>query len=417
MVLMDNHDKYVIVLKLMREGSEIELVKSLGYKIILFATELTISELMEVDVPYEIDLNDEDAVLSKAKELSEKYNIVGVFTLNEYRVALAARIRKVLGITYGLSYEAAFRCRNKKETRKILTDNNVNSVKYRLIRSIEEADKALETIHLPVVIKPSNDAGSEMVYCCKTINEVHSAIQSIQECKGNLVGQEIDKEILLEEFLTGPEFSVETYTFNKQTKIIAITAKKVLSPFNPIEVGHTVPARIDADTVKSIEKIIKDSVEAIGIDYSITHIELKLTPMGPKIIEINARPGGDQITTLVEMTTGYNLHEIELLASLGLPIDKAHKREIISSSASIRFLISDSDGIIEFGDQLSVLDNPLVTQVVMYEEDGDLVEKTTSNYNRLGYFIVKGSDSQYSEEIAEGLLSKINIKIKQREVI
>ncbi len=223
---MNKQGNYVLVLKLMSKGKEFDLIKQLGYKIISFATELTINEALETDVPIEIDLNNSTAVLSKAVELSKKYNIVAVFTLNEYRVPLCALIRETLGIKFGISYEAAFRCRNKKETRKILSDTNINTVKYQLIHSFYEAETALKMIPLPVVIKPSNDAGSKMVYCCKTKDEVHSAIISIQSCKNNLVGEKLDDEILLEEFLTGPEFSIETYTFQGKTKIIAITAKK-----------------------------------------------------------------------------------------------------------------------------------------------------------------------------------------------
>ncbi len=139
---------------------------------------------------------------------------------------------------------------------------------------------------------------------------------------------------------------------------------------------------------------------------------MKLTPSGPKIIEINARPGGDEIPKLVEMTTGLNLHKISLLISLGIPIEMADVTAKESNSASIRFLIADNDGIVELGKQLDILSNPYVTQLKINVNDGDTVEKTTSNYNRLGYFIVKGNDTQYSEDIAEDLLSKIKIKIK-----
>lgn len=409
---MNEQEKYVLVIKHMSEGKEFNLVRELGYKIISFSTELTINESLEIDVPVEIDLNNESAVLSKALELSKKYNIVGVFTLNEYRVTLCALIRETLGIKYGISYKAAYKCRNKKETRKILSETNVNSVKYQLIHTFDEAKAAINNIPLPVVIKPSNDAGSKMVYCCRTIDEVNSAINSIQSCENNLVGQKLDKEIILEEFLEGPEFSIETYTFKKETKIIAITAKKVLSPFFPVEVGHTVPAKLDNDLVEEIEELIKKVILVLDIDFSITHIEIKLTSFGPKIVEVNARPGGDEIPTLVEMTTGYNLSKIALLISLGVPIENIGSKAKISNSASIGFLISDSDGKVEFGNLLDVLDNPSVTNVKINVNEGDIIEKTTSNYNRLGYFIVKGDDNQYSEDIVENLLSKIDIKIK-----
>ncbi|OPX43924.1 alanine-anticapsin ligase BacD [Ruminiclostridium hungatei] len=406
-------EKYVLVIKLM-DGTEFDLVKDSGYKVIAISPEFTTSEVMRVDIPIKIDLNDEDCVISKIHELSNKYNIVAVFTLNEYRVQLGARIREELGIPFGISYEAASNCRNKKRTREILSCKGVNTVKYSIIHSSDEVEETLLKIPLPVVVKPSNDAGSNMVYCCQTKKEVIDAIETIKNCENNSVGQKLDKDIILEEFLTGPEFSVEAYTFGGKTEVLAITAKKVVSPFFPIEEGHTVPSRIKNEESQMITSLVEKAMLALGIDYTVTHTEVKLTPGGPKIIEVNARPGGDKIPVLVNMTKGYNLHKIALDISLGKNIEDACSEVETSGSASIRFFIADSDGVVKLGNTIEVLQsNPDVVYFNMNVEEEDRVSKTTSNYNRLGYFIVKGNNEKYSEDIAEDILNKINITVIQ----
>ena len=404
-------EEYVLVIKLM-DGTEFNLVKELGYKIIAISPEFTISEVMMVDIPIQIDLNDEKGVIIKVLELAEKYNIVAVYTLNEYRVQLGASIREVLEIPFGISCEAASNCRNKKKTRGILTNKGINTVKYSIIHSCDEVEKTLLNIPLPVVVKPSNDAGSNMVYCCQTKSEVSDAVRNIKNCEINSVGQKLDKDIILEEFLSGPEFSVEAYTSNGRSTILAITSKKVVSPFFPVEAGHTVPSPLKNKEMQMVISLVKKAIFELGIDFTVTHTEVKLTPNGPKIIEINARPGGDKIPVLVKMTTGYELHKIALFLSLGRSVETICNEVETSKSASIRFFIANRDGIVRLGNTIKVLENN--TDVISFEmnvEDGDCISKTTSNFDRLGHFIVKGNNERYSEEIAENILNVINFSI------
>ncbi|MGR5913240.1 hypothetical protein [Bacillus cereus] len=110
------NNQYVLVIS--PRDNEVDLVKELGYGVILIRKNISFDEMFSVEVPVEIDLNDEEIVVGKCKELSEKYNVVGVYTLNEYRIPLAAKVGEILEINSFLSYETAITCRNKKLARK-----------------------------------------------------------------------------------------------------------------------------------------------------------------------------------------------------------------------------------------------------------------------------------------------------------
>lgn len=86
------NNQYVLVIS--PRDNEVDLVKELGYGVILIRKNISFDEMFSVEVPVEIDLNDEEIVVGKCKELSEKYNVVGVYTLNEYRIPLAAKLVK-----------------------------------------------------------------------------------------------------------------------------------------------------------------------------------------------------------------------------------------------------------------------------------------------------------------------------------
>jgi len=77
---MRQKDKAIIVIGTARENNELEMVHALGYKAILFNTEIDIESALQIDVPVEIDLNNEDLAISKALSLSDKFEIQGVFT-------------------------------------------------------------------------------------------------------------------------------------------------------------------------------------------------------------------------------------------------------------------------------------------------------------------------------------------------
>lgn len=388
--------------------NEIELVQALGYKVILFKAEVGLDEAFMVDLPIEVDLNNEDLVVERLNEVSDRYDISGVFTLNEYRIPLAAKMSNHLGISSGLSVLAANQCRNKKLTRQVLNSKNVSSVQYELVCCEEEAKSKLSSFQLPVIVKPSNESGSKNVRFCRTDQEVVEAVRDILQQSRNFVGQPLDREVIVEEFLDGTEYSVEACTIKGETRIIAIT-EKFVTPFPyATEVGHTVPANLCKDNIQEISQLVKEGLLALEIDNGVTHTEVKLTSKGPKIIEVNGRPGGDDIPVLVRAVTGYDLCELSLHIALGGSFENAPWHEPVAPSASIRFLVADSSGTVFFKEDVN---HDQLYRMEIYVEQGEEVAKTTSNYNRLGYFIVFGTEEKSSNQIADEVMEQINLHV------
>ncbi|MFP3845748.1 ATP-grasp domain-containing protein [Priestia filamentosa] len=389
---------------------EVKIVKEFGYRTILLRKEIPLTEIFEVDMPIEIDLNNEEMVLERCLELKDKYNIVSVFTMNEYRIPLASKISEMLKLDYSLPYKAAVACRNKKIARKQLNEANVGLVHHQLVSSQEDLLANSNHIKFPVIVKPSNDSGSRNVYLCQGIEEVSIAVQTILRSSENIVGQSIDSEILIEEFLSGPEFSVEAYTVHGHTTILGIT-KKIVTPHPfSIEVGHDFPAQLNSDEEASIQELVKESLNVIGVDFAVTHTEVKLTKDGPKIVEINARPGGDEIPELAKAVTGIDLKTLAFYVTLGKGIDSLSLSSPIASSASIRFLLANKAGKAVFNKDFN---SPYIKQKKWYIQNGDTVPKTENNFNRLGYFIIHGDKDTSSTEVANSVQKYLDVTIQQ----
>lgn len=409
--MMKKKQKAVIVIALRSEDNGIEFVKSRGYQVIFFSTSISLEEALSVDVPIEIDLNQEELVVAKALSLKERFDIQAVYTLNEYRVPIAARISQALDLPYGLPYSAALNCRNKKYTRQLLAQHEVGSAKFILVHTPTQACRALSNFSLPVVVKPCNDAGSNLVARCDTPEEVVEAVKAIQSNSSNWVGQLLDSEILIEECLDGSEFSVEAATSVGKTTILAITAKQTTPPPLAVEVGHTVPAPLPEADAVAIRQLVVDALTALGVTDTVTHTEVKLTPQGAKIIEVNARPGGDKIPLLVKAITGYDLRELSLHLALGGNLENAPRTSAVTSSACVRFLTADQDGIVDMKPVKSVTSIPGLRVIEVEVSNGDTVKQTTSNYNRLGYFIAHGTDEEDADTIAVKIQQSLAIRV------
>lgn len=403
----------VIILGLREHDGEIQRVKALGFKSILLSTHIDMQQALEADLPVEIDLNDEDRVLVRCQQFSAKYDIKGVYTLNEYRIPLGAKIAASLGISHHITVEAALNCRHKDRTRRVLAEHGVGSAQFRAVRTREEVLSALPDFDFPVIVKPSNDAGSHLVVKCENQREVLDAFNAITQQNSNWVGQELSGVVLIEEFLDGPEYSIEAYSTQNKHTLLAVTEKHVTPPPLSVEVGHLVPAPLPEGDVQAMHELVREALTALGVKHSVTHTEVKLTSKGPRIIEVNARPGGDRITVLVRAVTGMDLREIALHLAVGNSSCCFPKHESLASSAAIRFLTSDGEGTVTVPDE-GVLACLFEKRISV--KTGDRVEATTSNYNRLGHVIALGSENKNAWQVLNDTLQAFPIKV-QSEVL
>jgi biotin carboxylase len=404
--------KAVIVLGLRGDEDEVGVVERLGYRVLFFATQISLEQALRVDVPVEMALNDEDAAVAQAVDLGQRFDIGAVYTLHEYRVPLAARMAEALGLPYGLSYEAALNCRNKIRTRRLLACHGVGSASFTTVRTPCDIPAALERIPLPVVVKPANDAGSHLVTRCETSQAVYEATDEILTSPENWVGQAMDRQVLVEEYLDGPEYSVEACTAAGKTTVLAITAKRLSPPPFATEAGHTVPAPLSADDSCAMQQLVIDALAAVGVSDTVTHTEVKLTSRGPRVVEINARPGGDRIPELVRAVTGYDLAELSLHLALGHSLADAPRHPILAPSAAIRFLVVDEDGVLVDDGACGASDITGLQLLHLYVDKGDPVERTTCNFNRLGYVIVHGTDAQSADVLADRALRDLSVRVE-----
>lgn len=259
---------------------------------------------------YEISTLDKEAILAVCRELE----IDAVLTISsDLAVPTVNYIGQKLGLVCN-PLESTDLTTNKYVMKETLRANNLRSARF--IRCTESEDlSGVNDLNYPLIVKPVDRSGSIGVTQIKSKEELVSAFEKARNAS-------IIKEVIVEEFITGIEVSVETISENGQHTVLAITDKVTSGPPHFVELEHHQPSQLTQSTQESIKDIVISTLEALNIKVGASHTELIISADGTIYInETGARMGGDFIgSDLVQLSSGFDYLEGVLLLSLGLPI-------------------------------------------------------------------------------------------------
>jgi biotin carboxylase len=216
--------------------------------------------------------------------------------------------------------------------------------------------------------------------------------------------------VLLEQYLPGPEYSVDSVTVAGTTTTVVVAEKVVDLPPYFEEVGHYVPAE-STPALDEALKMVRAAHAATGLDRLVTHTEFRLTPDGPRIIEINVRLGGDLIPYLGYLALGIDLAGAAADLALGRQPLIAPVRH---GAAAVRFFYPTADMRIEqVGLRRSVDAYPGLERFVPLMKAGDTVLLPPRGFlSRVALAVVTGADRaqcrQSMSVVAEDLVCEGN---------
>jgi biotin carboxylase len=264
----------------------------------------------------------------------------GVLTWDEARVLQAATVAAELGRPGG-DPDAVLRCRDKALTRAALAAAGVPQAAYALVGSEADALAAAGRIGWPVVLKPRAMAASLGVVRVDTPAELAERYAATRDV--TLPGAWTYPEVLVEELLTGPEVSVDAAVHRGVAHLLCVARKDVGYPPWFEEVGHAVDAGDPLWTDERLLGVVQRALTALGYADGVVHAELKLTPAGPKVIEVNARLGGDLIPYLGLRATGVDPGLTAASVACGRPPELRPDRAL---AAAVRFFYPEEDGMV-----------------------------------------------------------------------
>jgi biotin carboxylase len=337
-----------------------------------------------------VDLSDAVSAEAIVMEVADQFGAVGVTTYMEHFVELTARVTHRLGLA-GNTPTAAAACRDKATTRRLLAEHGVPSARSYLAQDADHGVKIARRLGYPVVVKPRGRAASAGVLRADTDDDVRAAFhRALRDSVQGLEAWSVTGA-LVEEYLSGPEISVETAVLApEEMRIVAVTRKSLGPEPQFQETGHSVDAADPLLNDSALSSVVSAAVRALELSRGILHIELRLTPDGPRVIEVNGRLGGDLVPLLVERATGINLPQALAALAVGGTPDLSPTR---SEAAAIGFLLPGHTGYIQQLDVHGALhDQPWLERLVWTRGLGTKVTAAphASIDDRIAHWVVTG---------------------------
>lgn len=345
------------------------------------------------------ETNDLAGLITFLRQQHQLLHFDGVLTICDYYLDTARQVADALDLPCPFPTTVS-EIRNKGLLRQALDAAGLANPAYQLVMSWNDAQQAAQMIGYPLVIKPTDLASSAYVRLVRNETELRESYTALEQFERNFRDQPRERTVLLEVYMHGPEFSVEACTFAGETKLIGITDKGVTAEPYFIEDSHMFPAALSISEQTEINSLVLNALRAVGFDHGISHTEIKLTPEGPRIVEINPRVGGNYIAELVERVSGINLLTATIDLALGQRPNLQPQATGIASAA-IQFLLPEQGGKLQaIHGQASLATAPQLARWNISATEGSTIGAPIDNACYLGHVVAVDPDGLRAREFA-----------------
>jgi biotin carboxylase len=346
------------------------------------------------------------APLAVAREVHARAPLDFVVAMAELGLEPAAMVAEALGLPGTTSVATARLLRDKARMRALLREQGISPVTATLCTDLADAEEAARRMTMPVIVKPRDGSGSFAVRRVARAEDLVPAVAAVLASA--------PAGAMVEEFLTGREFSVEAFSFAGEHRVVAVTEKDILANF--VEVAHLVPARITDDERHEIDRLVETFLTAVGVEDGPTHTEVILTAAGPRIVESHNRPGGDRIVRLVELACGVSLIQWAFAWHYRLMSVPGRSEIVASRAPAIRFLVAPPGLVTRVTVPDWVRNSPALDELQIRVSVGDRVGELRDSWDRLGHVLVTADTQDDAYRLAARMAEAIVVETEPEQV-
>jgi biotin carboxylase len=382
----------------------VEEAHKMGLKVVILDKSLQAPAMAVADEKAFISTKDIDAAINYAKEFSKTHNVVGVYTQGTDVELTVANIAKELGLP-GIDVQSANDCNNKIEMRKRLAKHNIPGPKFDFADNYEQVKYKAEKLGYPLVVKSIDNSGSRGIRILDNENLLEQACEEAQKYSF------YDKRILLEEYLDGEEYSVDTIVYNNIVYPCGISDREFdYSKEFAIQTGSVTPSRLPENIQNEMYNLMSQAAKAMGIDKGAFKGDLILCGDKPKILEVTARlSGGFDSQYRKPYSFGINLIKATIDISIGNKLDF---RDIVPKWVKYSKTTSpfpQSGKITEISGLDALKNIKGVRNIFLLVKEGDIVEDYKHCVNRVGYIILSADSYEELKQIEKEALETLKI--------
>lgn len=264
------------------------------------------------DEYHNISIVDKEAVLSLARKLE----IDGIMSFAvDPGVVTVAYVQEQMNLPSLGPYESVCVLQNKDKFRNFLAQNGFNVPAAKGFSSVEEALSEIYWYPWPVIVKPTDAAGSKGVTRVDRVEELEAALEYAFE-------HSISKRVIVEEFIEkiGCSSDTDSFSVNGELKFISFSAQRfdenAANPYTPST--YSWPSTFTAEQESELASEIQRLLTLLGMRTSIYNIETRIGTNGkPYIMEVSPRGGGNRLAEMLRFATGVDLITNSVRAAVG----------------------------------------------------------------------------------------------------
>ena len=285
-----------------------------------------------------VSIIDKEATLEAAKKL----NIDGVMSFAcDPGVITAAYVAEKMNLPNVGPYESVAILQNKGKFRKFLTDNGFTVPVAKGYKSIDEALKDVDIFNWPVIVKPTDCAGSKGVTKVTNPEDLKKSIEYALSFSHS-------NEFIIEDFITQNGFSSDTDSFSidGELKFVSFNCQrfdpKAVNPYTPA--AYSWPSSMTQEHQDELKSEIQRLIKLLGMRTAVYNIETREGTDGKAyIMEVSPRGGGNRLSECLRYATGVDMITNMVKYSVGMPVDEITQKPYDGCWAEI-ILHSDKPG-------------------------------------------------------------------------
>jgi biotin carboxylase len=370
--------------------------KQLGLYVLLLQhpTKINAEQERLADHVEVVDYTRWDLVEPIAKRLRDSPGFAAATSITEPGLENAGRINDMFALG-GTGYEVTRRFRDKAVMREHLA-GDPDAVRAQPLYAREDLDAFGERNGYPFIVKPTDATASIGVHRLDGPADAERVWAGVRRLSGTRTDRVstlmLLQDFLMEEYLDGPEYSVESFSSAGRHVVIAVT-EKFTDPAHFAELGHAVPARLGTAVEERVRAAVTGFLDRLGVKDGVCHTEVRIGARGPRVIESNNRIAGDAIPDLVHSVYGIDTVTLALAAPFGLA-EELPERPEAHGGAAVRSVVGRPGDVVESVDgvaEAQALADVLAVRISA--KPGETVRPLRDNWDRLGLVAVTGEDT------------------------
>lgn len=378
----------------------IKKAKELGYEVHVLDADSNAVGFKFADKYAVIDIVDEQACL----EYARREMVDGVLTAaTDFGVLSMSRIATEMNLP-GINCESAKIIKNKAAVRTCLFEAEADDTGYSFELSSEsDIEKVLPDVNFPVMVKPCDGSGS------RGASRVDDASHFREACQFAMAGS-ITGRAVVEPFVLGREYGVESFVDNGEINILAVMQKDMTKPPYYAELGHAISSGLDDVVEEKIKECVRKALVALGVNHGSVNMDLLLTENNEvHIVDIGARMGGNLIGShIIPAGTGIDYMGNMIRAAVG---DETHWEPISEPQPVATKLLALTPGIVKSLPDFEAIGNEYGVRIEHHLHVGDTITPYRTNLDGCGYVVATGAEADEAIATAAKVKAVINASI------